>query len=80
MDHSHMPTILKRNRSNAPAQGPETRSANIAALMANVELGVASFRSETISHREFREFVRARARSENDVWAPIRHERFSRGL
>jgi hypothetical protein len=74
-----MPAILKRNRTAVPAQD-EQSTVSIATLMANVELSVGALRADKVSHREFREFVRDRAHAEHDAWAPIRSERFSRGL
>lgn len=69
-----MSALFRRTRRNGgeePAEElPEESFEAIASLIANLEASAAE--RPAVSHLEFREYIRDRARSQDEVWTAIR--------
>ncbi len=75
-----MPALLKRIPSFPAAKTqPEPSSPLVAAVIASVGGGAEGLRGE-LSHREFRELVRARGRSCDEVLLELRRAALQRGV
>jgi hypothetical protein len=74
-----MPSILPRAPFRRAEPETEEPLQSVAAVIADLESRVGQSQGD-ISHREFRELVRERARSHEEAWMPIRNAALGRGL